>query len=320
MKILITGGAGFIGSHLIDRLLSENHEVICIDNFDDFYDISEKKNNISNHFSFKNYTFHEGDITDKIFIKDIISSDTPEIIIHLAARAGVRPSIINPEKYYEVNVSGTLTLLETLRNIRIKKFIYASSSSVYGLNPKTPFSEEDATMNPASPYAASKIAGEALCHSFNNIYGINTLILRFFTVYGSRQRPDLAIRKFIRSILNKEVITMFGNGGTSRDYTHISDIVSGIIKTLDYDRAGCNIFNLGNSNPIKLIELIHAIEKHTGEKAILRYMDEQKGDVPITYADISKAKRELGYDPAVSLDEGIKEMIVWLKNLKLSSS
>lgn len=314
MKIIVTGGAGFIGSHLIDRLLLDKHEVISIDNFDNFYDISEKKNNISDHFSFKSFSFYEGDIADKLFLSNIISAFSPEVIIHLAARAGVRPSILSPEKYFEVNVTGTSTLLEALKNCNIRKFIFASSSSVYGLNSKIPFCEEDATMNPASPYAASKIAGEAICHSFNNVYGLNTIVLRFFTVYGSRQRPDLAIRKFIKKILNHEEITMYGDGSTSRDYTHVSDIVSGIISAINHhNNKGFEIYNLGNSSPLKLIDLIKAIEKNTGIKAVLNFIEEQKGDVPITYADISKAKKILGYNPVINIDDGIKEMIEWIK-------
>lgn len=317
MKILVTGGAGFIGSHLVDRLLLEEHEVISIDNLDDFYDINEKKNNISNHFNFKSFSFHERDITNKTFVSNIISEYSPEVIVHLAARSGVRSSILNSELYYRTNVLGTLTLLETIKDIKDIKFIFASSSSVYGENPKVPFSEEDSTLLPVSPYAASKIAGEALCHSYNNVYGLNTIVLRFFTVYGSRQRPDLAIRKFIKKILTHEEITMYGDGSTSRDYTHVSDIVSGIMAAISHPGTnGFEVYNLGNSSPLKLIDLIKTIEKNTGEKAILKFINEQKGDVPITFADISKAKKNLEYSPTMNIDEGIREMIEWLKKNK----
>ena len=318
-KILVTGGAGFIGSHLVDALLDYGHHVICLDSFDDFYPIFCKEENIKEHLTSKNYLLIKGDISNKNFIIKTFHEIKPEIVIHLAARAGVRPSVENPINYENTNIKGTINLLEAAVKHGVKKFINGSSSSVYGLNRSIPFRESDPLNQIASPYAASKLAAEAFCHTFNNIYKLPIINLRFFTVYGPRQRPDLAIRKFMIRILNNESISIYGDGGTSRDYTYVEDVVSGILKAVEYKDKDYDIFNLGNSSPIKLIDLVRKIEKAIGKEAIIKFEPIQKGDVPITFADITKSRKQLGYAPNTSLDEGLKIMANWLldnQNLK----
>lgn len=311
-KILVTGGAGFIGSHLVDALLDYGHHVICLDSFDDFYPIFYKEENIKEHHTSQNYLLIKGDISNKNFIIKIFHEIQPEIVIHLAARAGVRPSVENPISYENTNIKGTINLLEAAVKHGVKKFINGSSSSVYGLNRSIPFRESDPLNQIASPYAASKLAAEAFCHTFNNIYKLPIINLRFFTVYGPRQRPDLAIRKFMTRILNNESISIYGDGETSRDYTYVQDIVSGILKAIEYKDKDYEIFNLGNSSPIKLIDLVRKIETAIGKEAIIKFEPIQKGDVPITFADITKSKKQLGYAPNTSLDAGLKIMANWL--------
>lgn len=318
-KILVTGGAGFIGSHLVDALLDYGHHVICLDSFDDFYPIFCKEENIKEHLTSKNYLLIKGDISNKNFIIKTFHEIQPEIVIHLAARAGVRPSVENPINYENTNIKGTINLLDASVKHGVKKFINGSSSSVYGLNRSIPFRESDPLNQIASPYAASKLASEAFCHTFNNIYKLPIINLRFFTVYGPRQRPDLAIRKFMIRILNNESISIYGDGETSRDYTYVEDVVSGILKAVEYKDKDYDIFNLGNSSPIKLIDLVRKIEKAIGKEAIIKFEPIQKGDVPITFADITKSRKQLGYAPNTSLDEGLKIMANWLldnQNLK----
>jgi len=312
--ILVTGGAGFIGSHLIDKLLDMGKEVICIDNFDPFYDIKLKKTNIRTHLTNPNYTMYEEDIRNISQIDEIFKKTKPDIVIHLAAKAGVRPSVEDPKEYSEVNINGSLNILECCVKYEVKKFINGSSSSVYGLNKIVPFKETHPLNKIASPYAATKLAVEGLCHTFNNIYKLPIINLRFFTVYGPRQRPDLAIRKFMHKMLNNEPISIYGNGETSRDYTYVDDIVNGIISSINYEKSSYEIFNLGNSSPIELLDLVNSIENSLGIKANIQFEKAQKGDVPTTYADISKSINKLHYSPQTPLKNGLDEMALWIKN------
>ncbi len=312
MKIVVTGGAGFIGSHLIDRLLQYDFEIINIDNLDDYYDISKKRNNILRHQKSKKYSFFDVDIRDKETLSSIIDNDV-QMIVHLAAKAGVRPSIINPIAYQEVNVTGTQNLLEEAREKKINRFIFASSSSVYGNNPNYPWKEDDAVLLPISPYASTKVSGELLGHVYSHLYGISFLALRFFTVYGPRQRPDLVIHKFLKLMSQGNEIPVFGNGSSLRDYTYIDDIVDGIIKALNYNETLYEVINLGNNKTIKLNELIEILEMISGIKTQKKYLPEQPGDVKQTWADISKAQKLLSYSPKTSIMDGISNLYTWLK-------
>ncbi|MCC3374474.1 SDR family NAD(P)-dependent oxidoreductase [Cohnella sp. REN36] len=312
MKTLVTGGAGFIGSHLADSLLADGHEVTVIDHFDPFYSRYIKERNIAHQQGSANYKFIEADIRDRERIFGIFDEEKPEVVVHLAAKAGVRPSLENPLQYVEVNINGTVHLLDAAVRRGVKKFIFASSSSVYGLNEKVPFAEGDPILQQASPYGATKEAGEALCRSYSHCFGLPIVALRFFTVYGPRQRPDLAIHKFARSILHNEPITLFGDGSTSRDYTYVSDTVSGIRSAIDYCSSGYDVFNLGNDNPAKLSELVEGIERVLGKKAIIRWLPEQVGDVPRTWASLEKSWDLLGYAPKVDLATGLQRFADWL--------
>jgi len=310
---LVTGGAGFIGSHLVDSLLSEGNNVTAFDNFDEFYSRDIKLKNISNALTFDNYQLIEGDIRNREVLDELFSSNLYDIVVHLAAKAGVRPSIENSVEYYDVNINGTLNILEAMRKFDVKNLIFASSSSVYGNNKIVPFAESDNVDNPISPYAATKKSGELLCHTYYHLYDFKINCLRFFTVYGPRQRPDLAINKFTKKIMNGETIQMFGDGTTKRDYTYIDDIVQGIILAIE-NLNGYNIFNLGESRTIMLKELISLLEKTIGSNANIEKLKLQPGDVEQTYADISKARELLKYDPQFEIEEGIKNFIEWLKN------
>jgi UDP-glucuronate 4-epimerase len=312
MNILITGGAGFIGSHLIDVLLKNGDVVYCIDNFDSFYLKEIKILNLSEAFKSPNFKLFEGDVRDKEFLINFFRNNPVDLVVHLAAKAGVRPSITNPVEYFDVNITGTLNILEVMREANIKKMIFASSSSVYGNNKKIPFSEHDDVSLPISPYAASKKAGELVCHTYHSLYGINITCLRFFTVYGPRQRPDLAICNFADRILKGKEIIIFGDGTYKRDFTFITDIVDGIIAAIQYLN-GFQIFNLGNSKPVEINYLVKLLEKALSQKAIIKYSDKQLGDVALTYADISEANKKLGYFPTVNIEEGIKRFINWFK-------
>ncbi len=307
---IITGGAGFIGSNLIDKLINDNH-IICVDNFNDYYSPMIKLDNIKDHMNKHNFYLHHIDITDKPQLEYIFKKYKIDAVIHLAARAGVRPSINNPSIYFETNVNGTLNLLELCRQYEIRKFVYASSSSVYGLN-KTPF-KEDQKINPISPYAASKISSEKLCQTYSHLYDMSITCLRFFTVYGKRQRPDLAIAKFFKHIKQGRPIPVFGDGSTSRDYTYIDDILNGIISAISYDTK-FDIFNLGNDSVVRLKDLIFHIEKTLNIRAIINRQPEQPGDVPITYANIDKARELLNYNPQIKIREGLKKYKTWLDN------
>lgn len=314
-KILVTGGAGFIGSHLVDKLLELGHEVLSIDNFDPFYDKSEKLQNREKHFSFNTFSFQETDITNKEALQRVMYAFQPQYIFHLAAKAGVRPSVENPSDYVKTNIIGSLHVLEIARDIKPIRTILASSSSVYGLNEKIPFRENDPILQPASPYAATKIGMEALAHTFSHLYELDIVSLRFFTVYGPRQRPDLAIRKFMQHIDSALPIDLFGDGTTSRDYTYIDDIIRGVIKSMYFKNPRqYEVFNLGNSSPVTLKELIQAIEKVVGKKAIIRHRPMQSGDVPVTYADLTKSKEYLDFVPETTLDTGLTRMYEWLKS------
>ena len=314
INILITGGAGFIGSHLVDRLVGDDgFHVTVLDDFNDFYDPAIKRSNISTHLGRNNFELVEGDITDSNMINDLFRRDRFDYVVHLAARAGVRPSLENPLGYENTNVRGTYTLLEAARNNGVSKFIFGSSSSVYGTNSRVPFSEDDPISNPISPYAATKIAGEAACHAYSHLYDMKVVCLRFFTVYGARQRPDLAIHKFARLISQGRSIPMFGAGTTRRDYTYIDDIISGLLAALRFEASNFEIFNLGESQTVELRELVALLEKALGKRASIDYQPLQAGDVPVTYADIGKARSLLGYEPRTQIEEGIERFVKWFK-------
>lgn len=309
-RILVTGGAGFIGSHLTEVLLKQGMEVICLDNFNDYYDPKVKHRNIEMVMSHKHYTLVEGDILNRELLQQVFRDFRIQIVVHLAARAGVRPSIDEPLLYQKVNVQGTTNLLEMAKEVQIEKFIFGSSSSVYGQNKKIPFSEEDRVDHPISPYAATKKAGELICHTYHHLYGLPITCLRFFTVYGPRQRPDMAIHKFTKSIHRGELIAMFGDGTSRRDYTYVSDILDGICKAMECCKS-YHVYNLGESQTIALRELIELIAKSLNKKARIEVLPMQAGDVPITYADISKAKAEIDYHPAVGIEQGIERFVKW---------
>jgi len=314
MKILVTGGAGFIGSQLCEDLLNRDNEVVCIDNFNNYYDPKIKRKNVETLLENKNFTLVELDICDYKSLENLFSLNHFDSIVHLAARAGVRPSIQQPLLYQEVNIQGTVNLFELAKINHINKFVFASSSSVYGNNKKVPFSEDDNVDYPISPYAATKKAGELIAYTYHHLYKISVSCIRFFTVYGPRQRPDMAIHKFTRLIDRGIEIPVFGDGSSKRDYTFISDIVDGLISAVDL----CNeydIFNLGDSKTISLMEMITTIENHLGKKANLKYMPSQPGDVDITYADISKAQSKLNYSPKVYFEDGIIQFIDWYNSI-----
>lgn len=312
MKALVTGSAGFIGSHLCERLLSDGWQVVGVDNFDDFYDPQIKRANISGCLKNANFQLIEADIRDAEAMDKAVGSGI-DIIIHLAARAGVRPSIEQPVLYTDVNINGTVSLLEAAKKHEIDKFIFASSSSVYGNNKKVPFAEDDNVDFPISPYAATKKAGELICHTYCHLYDISITCLRFFTVYGPRQRPDLAIHKFAKLIEQGESIPVFGDGTMSRDFTYIDDIIDGVVASVR-KCDGFAIYNLGESRPMTVNDLIAEIEKALDKKAIRQHLPLQPGDVERTYADVTKAVNELGYDPKTLIEVGLERFVTWLRN------
>jgi UDP-glucuronate 4-epimerase len=314
-QILITGGAGFIGSHLVDRLLSEGDWRICVvDDFNNFYDPAIKRANVKHHQENSNYRLFKTDIRDRAALENAFDEKF-DCIVHLAARAGVRPSLSQPALYAETNILGTLNLLELARERGIKQFVFGSSSSVYGINAKVPFSEEDPIRQPISPYAATKAAGELLCHTYTHLYGIRCVCLRFFTVYGPRQRPDLAIHKFARLMSEGKSIPVFGDGSTRRDYTFVDDIIAGVRASIDYvgdeSKTDYEVINLGESRTVELRELISLLEHELGTVAKIDRQPLQPGDVPQTYADISKARRLLAYNPQTQIEEGISKFVEW---------
>lgn len=318
-RILLTGGAGFIGSHAAEALLRRGAVLSIVDNLDHFYSSAWKKKNLDDVRSAGNFEFFERDICDLETMRETFAATRPDILVHLAARAGVRPSIEQPRLYEQVNVAGTVNLLELCREFQVGKIVFGSSSSVYGVSSHAPFSEEQHDLRPISPYAATKLAGESFCYTYAHLYGLPAICLRFFTVFGPRQRPDLAIHKFVALLEKGEPLPIFGDGETGRDYTFVDDIVAGVLAAIEYTPPAVNgapfeIFNLGNSHPVKLNELLASLEKVTGKKAIRERKDEQPGDVPLTWADISKAGKLLGYRPKTGLEDGLKKFVAWYRS------
>jgi len=315
-NILVTGGAGFIGSHLVDHLLAEGGwHITVVDDLNDFYSPDVKRANIAAHLERSNYRLIEADIRDAARMAAVFADTKFDCIVHLAARAGVRPSLSEPKLYAETNINGTLNLLELARQHGVEQFVFGSSSSVYGINPKVPFAEDDRIHQPISPYAATKAAGELLCHTYSHLYGIRVVCLRFFTVYGARQRPDLAIHKFSKLITEGKPIQVFGDGTSRRDYTYIDDIIQGVRAAIDYDRSMYDIFNLGESQTTELQELIALLERSLDLNAIIDRQPWQPGDVPTTFADISKSRELLGYDPTTKIADGIPRFVEWYRSL-----
>ncbi|NWF55779.1 MAG: GDP-mannose 4,6-dehydratase [Syntrophaceae bacterium] len=310
MNILVTGGAGFIGSHLVEKLLAVGHGVVCLDNFDDFYDPALKRRNLAGVVRKPGFKLIEGDLRDDTFLEQIFQKEKIDRVVHLAARAGVRPSLRHPALYADVNIRGTVCLLEACRRHGVRRFIFASSSSVYGNSSRVPFSKDDPVNHPISPYAATKKAGELLCFTYHHLYGFDVACLRYFTVYGPRQRPEMAIHHFTRSVLEGRKISLFGDGSSRRDYTYIDDIIEGTLGAL-FREHGFQIYNLGESQTITLAGLIREIEEQAGKKAILEYLPEQPGDVKQTYADIRKARQMLGYNPRTQVREGLARFVRW---------
>lgn len=311
-NILVTGGAGFIGSHLVDRLLAEGGwQITVVDDLNDFYSPDIKRANIAAHLKHQAYTLVEADIRDAASLAAVFDETNFDCIVHLAARAGVRPSLSEPKLYAETNINGTLNLLELARERGIMQFVFGSSSSVYGINAKVPFAEDDRIHQPISPYAATKAAGELLCHTYSHLYGIRAICLRFFTVYGARQRPDLAIHKFSKLITEGKPIQVFGDGTSRRDYTYIDDIIQGVRAAIDYDRSMYEIFNLGESQTVTLSKLIGLIERSLDMSAEIDRQPWQPGDVPATFADISKSRDLLGYNPETKIEDGIPKFVEW---------
>ncbi len=315
-NVLITGGAGFIGSHLVRSLLTEGGwDISVVDNFNDFYSPEFKRRNLADFLENKSFELCEFDICDDEKLREVFKRNKFDVIVHLAARAGVRPSLLHPKLYAETNVNGTLNLLECAKDFGIQQFVFGSSSSVYGARCEVPFVETDKTSEPISPYAATKIAGEMLCHTYSHLYDIRTVCLRFFTVYGACQRPDLAIHKFARLISEGKPIPVFGDGKTRRDYTYIDDIIQGVRAAIDYEKTPHEIINLGESQTVELHELISLLERYLGKKAIIDHKPLQPGDVPQTFADISKARELLGYDPQTQISKGIEKFVDWFKRV-----
>lgn len=316
MTILVTGGAGFIGSHLCEHLLANGHRVICLDNFDHFYAPSIKEQNIAASLSHSLFNLVRGDIRDQVVLKNIFQENTVDCVVHLAAKAGVRPSIQQPLDYMDVNVNGTVTLLEAMHQAGVRRFVFGSSSSIYGNQTKIPFSETDDVSQPISPYAASKHSGELLCHVYHHLYGMEVACLRFFTVYGPRQRPDLAIHKFTQLALSGQPIPLYGDGGTRRDYTFVADIVRGIEQVVEMPGLGYEIINLGGGQPVTLFEMVKAVEQALGQPLAINFLEKQPGDVEQTHADIRKANALFGYQPSISLLEGVRRFVEWYAPLR----
>lgn len=320
-SVLVTGGAGFIGSHLVDRLLSEGYRVTVLDNFNDYYSPKTKRENIAEHLQNPNYELVEGDLRNVEDVQKTCSNGPFDVVVHLAAMAGVLPSLQNPSLYMDVNVLGTQRLLDAItQQAKLPFLVFCSSSSVYGERSTEKFSESDQTDRPLSPYSASKIAGEAACYATYKTVGLQTLCIRPFTVFGPRQRPDLAIHKFVHLIENDEPIDLYGDGSTKRDYTFVGDIVAGIMSAVEKKPQGFEVCNLGRSSPITLLEMIHSLEKALGKTAKINKKPPQLGDVPYTYADISRARRVLGYEPKTSFDDGIAEFVKWFRAKRLTTA
>lgn len=319
-NILVTGGAGFIGSNLIKRLIVDGHSIICLDNYDPFYSYTIKLNNVYHLQSYPNFQLIEGSILNKIGLNEIFSNTDIDIVIHLAAKAGVRPSLNYPVQYFDTNVIGTINILEAMKEHNVKQMIFASSSSVYGDSKKVPYKETDKTDEQVSPYAASKKSAENICYTYSSLYNMDISVLRFFSVYGPKQRPDMAIASFTKKILADYQITLFdGNGNTARDYTYVDDIVEGILNNLKVLK-GFEIYNLGSTEITSLIDLVRIIERVTNKKAKLSFAGRQKGDVAITYSNISKAAQKFNYRPKIKINEGVELYFEWLVKNKSTVS
>ncbi len=317
-RVVLTGGAGFIGSHVSEALLRRGVQLWILDNLDEFYSPAWKKANLEDMRRVGSYEFSQVDICDIVRLRETLERARPDVVIHLAARAGVRPSIEQPHLYEQVNVAGTLNLLEMCRQLQVRKFLFGSSSSVYGATSRVPFSEDQVELRPVSVYAATKLAGEMFCYTYAHLFALPVICLRFFTVYGPRQRPDLAIHKFTALIEAGKPVPIFGDGSAGRDYTWVDDIAAGVIAAVDYephpvDGVPFEVFNLGNSHPVKLLEMVELLERITGKSVILERHPPQPGDVPLTWADISKACRLLGYRPATRLEEGLEQFVAWYR-------
>jgi len=311
--ILVTGGAGFIGSHLTERLLADGRKVVALDNFDPFYDETWKRKNIAAALRHPSYRLVRGDIRDAAALDDAFGAQPIDAVIHLAARAGVRPSIEDPAGYTSVNLDGTISLLEACRRRGIERFVFGSSSSVYGNNEKVPFAEDDPVDHPISPYAATKRAGELLAHTYHHLFGMKIACLRFFTVFGPRQRPDLAIRKFAALMAEGRELPVFGDGTSGRDYTFVSDIVDGVVRSLDR-ASGFHIWNLGGSHPVALNDLVATLSRGLGIEPRIKRLPPQPGDVNRTWADVSRAKRDLDWAPRTGFDEGMNAFLLWFRS------
>lgn len=309
---LVTGAAGFIGSHLVDRLLAEGWQVTGLDNFDPFYSPERKRANIAPHTANPHFRLVEADIRNLEALRRDLTGRF-DVIVHLAARAGVRPSIQDPIAYQDVNVRGTQNLLELARERGVMQFLFASSSSVYGVNPNVPWREDDHVLRPISPYASTKVSGELMGHVYSHLYGIRFIALRFFTVYGPRQRPDLAIHKFARLMLEGKPLPVYGDGATRRDYTYIADVIEGVRAAIEYTATPYEVINLGHHRPVALLEMIRALERVSGLKAVLKPCPPEPGDVPQTFADVSKAEALLGYRPATAFEDGLRRFWDWLR-------
>lgn len=313
-RVLVTGGAGFIGSHLVDSLLADGHHVTTLDNFDGFYARAVKERNIEAHRRHPNWQLVEGDLRTLADIRDQLTGDY-RAIVHLAAKAGVRPSLENPRAYQEVNVTGTQNLLEFARERRVPQFVFASSSSVYGVNPRVPWREADHVLQPISPYASTKVSGELIGHVYSHLYDMRFIALRLFTVYGPRQRPDLAISRFAHLMRAGKSIPVFGDGSTRRDYTYVEDVVAGLRRAIEYDRTPYEVINLGNNRTITLTEMIGGLEVALGITARIERLPEQPGDVPQTWADLEKARALLGYQPRTSYQDGVRCFVEWMNSV-----
>lgn len=319
-SVLVTGGAGFIGSHVVESLLRLGHKVTCLDNFDDFYSPSIKRDNIAPFRNERQFALIEGDVRNPALVTHLLSNSEFGVVIHLAARAGVRTSINQPAVYLDINTGGTLSLLEACSHARLKKFIFASSSSVYGALAEVPFRESHTLGCPTSPYAASKACAEMMCRTYNHLYGLPITVVRLFTVYGPRQRPEMAVHHFTRKIDSGEEITVFGDGTSRRDYTFVSDIVDGILRAMAHPERGFDIFNLGSANPIALSELVRLIEEAIGKTARVVRLPMQPGDMGLTIADTSKALGVLGYQPKTRIEEGVRAFVDWYRRSKTAYS